>query len=244
MPPTSNSLLIYRYNTTQACDSCRSSKSRCKKVHLDQPKCNKCAERNIECIYSFQPQKRGPRHSANPQNNRNLPTSLPTPLSTFPLTSFPTPPTPSLTSPSTSPPTSPLTSFPTPFPTSPPTSPLTSFPTPFPTSPPTSPFTPPFTPLPTSSHRYPFTPLPSVFINYEEFCELIRDLSQEGIYPDVNVRESIQEENNILDNMFAKEQTAFDTLTSTSASPCPYKNAAGHYCHEGCILRYKNIRYT
>ncbi|CAG8501593.1 6744_t:CDS:1 [Cetraspora pellucida] len=181
MPPTSNSLLTYRYNTTRACDFCRSSKSRCKKVHIDQPKCIKCAERNRACTYLFQPQKRGPRHSEKPPKNINPSTSLPTPS--------PTPP-------------------------SPPTPPL--------------------------PHRSPFTPLSNVFVNYEELYELIQDLSQEGINPNVNVRDSIQEENNILDIMFAEEQSSFifNTLTSTSESPCPYKNAADHYCHEGCILRY------
>ncbi|CAG8532255.1 11839_t:CDS:1, partial [Cetraspora pellucida] len=47
-----------------------------------------------------------------------------------------------------------------------------------------------------------------------------------------------QEEIKLLTNLFTREQ--LDTLTSTSSLPCPYENIPGHYCHIGCIVRYKN----
>ncbi|CAG8786492.1 7934_t:CDS:1, partial [Racocetra persica] len=61
MPP-SNNLSKFRYNITNACDSCKRLKIRCTKIkHLDQStKCNECIKRNSECTYSVQPRRRNP----------------------------------------------------------------------------------------------------------------------------------------------------------------------------------------
>ncbi|CAG8805287.1 11585_t:CDS:1, partial [Racocetra fulgida] len=115
--------------------------------------------------------------------------------------------------PFTSPPTPPPTFLPTFLPRFSSTSPHTSFAT--------SLLTPPFTP--------PFTPPPSnVFVNNEELYELILDLIPEGIKSETNIQDSLHNEKNILDKLFTNENSSFilNTLTSTSASPCQYKNIA------------------
>ncbi|KAF0479136.1 hypothetical protein F8M41_023887 [Gigaspora margarita] len=60
MAPTLSSLQTYRYNVTKACDSCRLSKTRCKKP-TQSTSCNECKKRHQECTYTAQPAKRGPK---------------------------------------------------------------------------------------------------------------------------------------------------------------------------------------
>ncbi|CAG8633077.1 14749_t:CDS:1, partial [Racocetra persica] len=96
MPPSANSLLRRsRYNSTHACDSCRSSKSRCKKVdYIEQStKCSRCTERNFECTYFFQQQKRGPKPSKPLTSPPTSPTSHNAPLPKPPPSNNTPPPT-------------------------------------------------------------------------------------------------------------------------------------------------------
>ncbi|CAG8723176.1 31946_t:CDS:1 [Racocetra persica] len=73
MPPKTNNLLTYRYNTTKACNSCRHLKTRCVKEHLDQSdKCRVCIKRNYVCTYPHSTKKRGRRPKKGNTNNKRV----------------------------------------------------------------------------------------------------------------------------------------------------------------------------
>ncbi|CAG8752767.1 27560_t:CDS:2, partial [Racocetra persica] len=60
-----------RSKVTKACDTCRHLKAKCEK--LDQgTKCSKCIKRNVECTYSVQQRRRGPKPKS--PNDKNIPT--------------------------------------------------------------------------------------------------------------------------------------------------------------------------